>query len=50
MSFLGWLVMSVSVLTVVGLFAWCIHKVYTIPEEAEHVHGFEQDPPDVTGD
>jgi hypothetical protein len=43
----GWIVMLLSIGSVVGLFTWCIYKVLTIPEETEHVHGFEQETPDV---
>jgi len=47
MSLAGWIVMLVSVCSVVALFSWCVYKVLTIPEETEHVHGFEQDTPDL---
>jgi hypothetical protein len=43
----GWIVMLVSVGTVCSLLAWCLFKVLTTPGETEHLHGFEQDPPDV---
>lgn len=47
MNLSGWLVMLLSIGSVVSLFIWCIYKVLTIPQETEHVHGFEQEPPDV---
>ncbi|MBN2163194.1 MAG: hypothetical protein JXR25_06670 [Pontiellaceae bacterium] len=34
----GWIIMIVSVFGMTGLFAWCIRKVLTIPEAAEHLH------------
>lgn len=46
MTTLGWLIMFISVGLVTGLFAWCIYKVLTIPEETQHIHGFEQETPD----
>ena len=46
MTTLGWLIMFISVGTVTALFAWCVYKVLTIPEETEHIHGFEQETPD----
>ncbi|WP_169305280.1 hypothetical protein [Coraliomargarita akajimensis] len=42
----GWMVMALSVGSVVTLFSWCIYKVLSIPEETEHLHGFEQETPD----
>ena len=42
----GWIIMLLSVGTVTSLFAWCIYKVLTSPEESEKLHGFEIDPPD----
>lgn len=50
MNTAGWIVMTVSVGTVVGLFTWCIYKVLSIPEETEHLHGFEQETPDMSED
>ncbi|ADE53269.1 hypothetical protein Caka_0243 [Coraliomargarita akajimensis DSM 45221] len=38
--------MALSVGSVVTLFSWCIYKVLSIPEETEHLHGFEQETPD----
>ena len=46
MTALGWLIMFISVGTVTALLAWCVYKVLTIPDETEHVHGFEQETPD----
>jgi len=46
MTTLGWLIMLISVGSVTALLAWCIYKVLTIPEETEHIHGFEQETPD----
>lgn len=42
----GWIIMIVSVGSVCGLLAWCVYKVLSTPGETEHLHGFEQDPPD----
>lgn len=42
----GWIIMILSVGSVTALLAWCVYKVLTIPEETEHVHGFEQETPD----
>lgn len=47
MTLYGWLIMALSVGSVSGLLAWCIYKVFTVPEEAEHMHGFEQETPDI---
>ncbi len=38
--------MIVSVGAVTTLFAWCIYKVVTTPEETRRVHGFEFETPD----
>jgi hypothetical protein len=42
----GWVIMIISVSTVVTLFTWCVYKVLSIPGETEHLHGFEQETPD----
>lgn len=42
----GWIVMLLSVSAVSILFAWCIYKVLTIPDESKKLHGFEGTPPD----
>ncbi len=47
MTVYGWLIMALSVGSVSCLLAWCVFKVFTVPEESEHVHGFEQETPDV---
>lgn len=47
MTLSGWLIMALSVGSVSLLLAWCVFKVFTVPEESEHVHGFEQETPDV---
>lgn len=44
----GWIIMFVSVLGVSALLLWCIIKLLKTPEDLEHLHGFEQEPPDVT--
>jgi len=46
MTFGGWIMLITSIGSVAGLFIWCIYKVLTIPEETEHIHGFEQETPD----
>lgn len=43
----GWIVMLLSVGTVTVLFAWCIRKVLTAPENAESVHGMDLRTPDM---
>lgn len=43
----GWIIMLTSVSSVTLLFGWCLYKVLSIPHETEHLHGFEQEPPDV---
>jgi heme/copper-type cytochrome/quinol oxidase subunit 2 len=45
----GWIIMFISVLGVSALLLWCIIKVLKSPEEAEHLHGFEQETPDIEG-
>ena len=42
----GWIMLIASIGSVTGLFIWCIYKVLSIPEETEHIHGFEQETPD----
>ncbi len=46
MNIYGLIVMMLSVGSVSLLLAWCVYKVFTVPEESEHVHGFEQETPD----
>ncbi|MDP0498953.1 MAG: hypothetical protein Q7P63_02530 [Verrucomicrobiota bacterium JB022] len=43
----GWIIMTLSVTAATTLFLWCMFKVLTTPGETEHVHGFEQETPDV---
>ncbi|MCX6854389.1 MAG: hypothetical protein NTV80_05730 [Verrucomicrobia bacterium] len=47
MTTTGLLVMLLSVGTVTILFAWCIYKVLTTPNETEKVHGVEFMTPDM---
>jgi len=47
MTTAGWLIMILSVGTVCALFAWCVYKIVTTPNETRHIHGFEQETPDV---
>jgi hypothetical protein len=47
MNLSGLIIMILSVGSATLLFAWCVYKVFTVPEESEHVHGFEQETPDV---
>lgn len=42
----GWITMSLSVGGVTLLFGWCLWKVLTTPNTAEHLHGFEIETPD----
>jgi hypothetical protein len=42
--------MIVSVVAVCALLAWCVYKIVTTPNETEHIHGFEQETPDVAKD
>lgn len=42
----GWIIMILSVGAVSALLTWCVYKVLTIPQETEHIHGFEQETPD----
>lgn len=42
----GWLILILSVGSVVSLFLWCIYKVLTTPHESEKIHGFEFKTPD----
>ncbi len=46
----GWIIMALSVGTVVSLFIWCMAKVLTTPEETEHMHGFSEETPDSRDD
>lgn len=42
----GWIVMVLSVGSVVVLFAWCLFKIVTTPGETEKLHGFDTHTPD----
>ena len=43
----GMIIMLVSVAIVTSLFAWCVYKVFTAPDDpSERMHGFEQETPD----
>ena len=46
----GLLVMLLSVGTVVILFAWCVYKVLTTPNETEKIHSLEFETPDIRQD
>lgn len=46
MTFGGWFMLITSVGSVVTLFVWCLYKVITIPEETDHIHGFNETRPD----
>jgi hypothetical protein len=50
MTAAGWLIMVLSVGAVCTLLIWCVYKVMSTPEETEHIHGFEQEPPDAKQD
>jgi hypothetical protein len=43
----GLLIMIASVGSVTVLFAWCIWKVLTSPDQAESLHGVELHTPDM---
>ena len=42
----GWIVMGLSVGSVTALFAWCLWRVLSDPQETEHMHGFDKHTPD----
>lgn len=46
MTFGGWIVMVVSVGSVLSLFLWCLWRVLRDPKSSGHIHGFDIDPPD----
>jgi hypothetical protein len=46
MTIAGWIILFLSVGTVLGIFLWCLFLVLTTPREIEHVHGFENELPD----
>ncbi len=43
----GWIMMGLSVGGVTIFFAWSIWKALTTPEEADKIHGFEMETPDI---
>ncbi len=48
MTGLGWLMMLVAVGGITSLFAWCIYKVFSTPDTAEHMHSqADIKPPDI---
>lgn len=40
----GWILFLASLTSVSALFLWCVAKILTVPQEAEHVHGLEVNP------
>lgn len=48
MTTAGWLIMTLSIGAVCALLSWCIYKIVTTPHETDHIHGFEQETPDVS--
>ena len=43
----GIIIMTLSVGVVTFLFAWCLYKVFSAPENtSSKMHGFEQETPD----
>ena len=42
----GWIILLTSVSGVTALFVWCIYKVFSIPDEIQHMHGVEFQTPD----
>lgn len=46
MTIEGWIVMVISVGSVVGLFSWCLYKILTTPGESEKLHGLDTHTPD----
>ncbi len=42
----GWIVLIISVGTVLTLFGWCMIKVMTTPDEADHLKGVTDHTPD----
>lgn len=41
MTLSGWMIMAVSVGSVVALFVWCIFKVLRTPGEEKKIHGVD---------
>ena len=50
MSTGGWILLIISIGTVLCLFTFCLVKLLTDPKEAEHMHGLISDTPDVEED
>ena len=46
----GWIVMLLSVISVIVVFLWCLWKVLTIPDESEKLHRFSFETPDEKSD
>ena len=46
MNFSGWIILLGSVGSVTAFFGWCMYRVFTTPEETEHLHGTYDHPPD----
>jgi len=46
MTLAGWIILGLSLGTVLVVFFWCIWLVFTTPDEASHLHGFEAELPD----
>lgn len=46
MTLAGWLILIPSVGGVTLLFAWCVCKVFTTPDETKRLHGFDSHTPD----
>jgi len=46
----GWIVMLLSVISVIVVFLWCLWKVLTTPDESEKLHGFSFETPDEKSD
>jgi hypothetical protein len=42
----GWIILTLSVGSVVALFTWCLIKVLRTPNEEEHLHGVPFHTPD----
>lgn len=50
MTTAGWLIMGISIGAVCLLLCWCVYKIVSTPNETEHIHGFEQETPDMSRD
>jgi hypothetical protein len=47
MTLAGWIILFASITPVILVFGWCFWKILSTPNETEHIHGFEKEPPDV---